>query len=208
MQPTIDYLKQPSNINQWQHIGLQGIADLCARISDSTLNRTLSKRLTSLPQAVLIPILIGLENEKPNELLTDAIILCAPNITTTEFDQNPDHPLLVAAIIRSLSGSTNSAKRNSFILNILKMGITTPLSVEILVAISGRAWESLLDESLTLAFLEALARNDAGQHGFDQILTDILFLPEIGKIVRQAFRAPQRSQQLALAIGEFLKTTL
>ena len=87
------------------------------------------------------------------------------------------------------------------------LGAETGREVELLAAISGRAWEILEDEDICLQFLECLARNTAGQAAFNQVMVDILFMPTIGAKVREAFRHPQRSETLAAALGGLFKTS-
>lgn len=195
----LNYLQQPNQFSQWQHIGVQGIADLCARSDTGNVSTLLAKNLTLLPNDVLIPILLGLENETIDHKLTQAIIACA-----TVDGSTTNNVTLLAAIIRAMSGTQDNQTRDAFIYRVLTESTSAALSIEVLVAISGRAWDALLEEKIALAFLEALALSDAGQSGFNHVLTDVLFMPTTGKIIRQAFRSTERSEQLAQTIGSFL----
>ena len=194
----LTYLNQPEQFAQWQHIGLQGIADLCARCNEPTISELLIKHLSQLPGEVMIPLLHGLENETINHGLSQAVVSCAKPGT--------EDNTAIAATIRALAGSVDTHTQKQYIVDTLSAHKIAPVSIEILVAVSGRAWDSLTDESIALLFLEALATNDAGQDAFNQVLTDILFMPVVGQCVRQAFRSPERSEALASAIGSFLST--
>ncbi len=194
----LTYLNQPKQFAQWQHIGLQGIADLCARCNEPAISEPLIKHLPQLPREVMIPLLHGLENETINHDLSGAVVNCAKPDTE-------DNTTLAAAI-RALSGSVNKQPQKQYIADTLSTYKTAPVSIEVLVAVSGRAWDSLADEGIALLFLEALATNDAGQEAFNQVLTDVLFIPTVGQCVRQAFRSTERSDALASAIGNFLST--
>jgi len=194
----LTYLNQPEQFSQWQHIGLQGIADLCARCDEPSINGALIKHLSQLPSEVKTPLLHGLENENINHALSQAVMRCAK--------PSSDDNTTLAAVIRALSGSVDKQTQKQCIIDVLNAHKTSPVSIEILVAVSGRAWDSLTDEDVALLFLEALATNDAGQEAFNQVLTDVLFMPTIGQCVRQAFRSPKRSEALASAIGSFLST--
>lgn len=187
------YFQQPEQFSQWQHIGIQGIADLCARCDDPSINLPLNKHLPHLPHEVMIPILHGLENETIDHALTQTVIDCSTPTTLT-------------AVIRALSGSVNSKSKKQYIIDALNAHKQAPLSIEVLVAVSGRAWDVLTDDSIALLFIEALAHNDAGQEAFNQVLTDLLFMPTVAKVIRQTFRSPERSEALAKAIGAFLST--
>ena len=194
----LTYLNQPEQFSQWQHIGLQGIADVCARCAEPAISKSLIKHLPQLPSEVMIPLLHGLENETINLALSQAVMSCAQPGAV-------DNTTLAAAI-RALSGSVDKQTQKQYIIDTLSTYKTAPVSIEILVAVSGRAWDNLTDESLALLFLEALATNDAGQDAFNQVLIDVLFMPIAGQCVRQAFRSPERSEALATAIGNFLST--
>ena len=194
--PMLRYLERPEQFSQWQHIGIQGIADLCARSNEKSVTNMLRQHLPQLPTEVMVPLLLGLENESISHLLTQAVIACKQSMTSDA--------ALIAAIIRALSGSVDQAARKQFTLDALASYKQAPISIEVLVAISGRAWEVLTDDAVALLFVEALAHNDAGQDAFNQVLTDLLFMPTIGKNIRQAFRSPERSEHLAKAIGVFL----
>ncbi|PCJ46162.1 MAG: hypothetical protein COA99_03325 [Moraxellaceae bacterium] len=194
--PMMRYLEQPEQFSQWQHIGIQGIADLCARSNEESVTNMLRQHLPQLPAEVMVPLLLGLENESISHLLTQAVIACKQSMTSDT--------TLLAAIIRALSGSVDQTAKKQFILDALDSYKQAPISIEVLVAISGRAWEVLTDDAVALLFVEALAYNDAGQGAFNQVLTDLLFMPSIGKSIRQAFRSPKRSERLGEAIGTFL----
>ncbi|MBV1920011.1 MAG: DUF3549 family protein [Pseudomonadales bacterium] len=196
--PTLTYLNQPEQFSQWQHIGLQGIADLCARCTEPAISKPLIKHLSQLPSEVMIPLLHGLENETINRALSQAVVSCAKPGTADN--------TTIAAAIRALSGSADKQTQKQYIIDTLSTYKTSPVSIEILVAVSGRAWDNLTDANIALLFLEALATNDAGQDAFNQVLTDVLFMPIVGQCVRQAFRSPERSEALTAAIGNFLST--
>ena len=194
----LTYLNQPERFAEWQHIGLQGIADLCSRCSESAISELLIKHLPQLPKEVMIPLLHGLENEPINHGLSQAVVSCAK--------PGSEDNTSLAATIRALSGSVDKKTLKQYIADTLSSHKAAPVSIEILVAVSGRAWDSLADENIALLFLEALATNDAGQEAFNQVLTDVLFMPIVGQCIRQAFRSPERSEALASAIGHFLST--
>ena len=190
-QPVREFLKKPSN--DWQHLGVQGIADFCARLDADDNTDILLQAMPSLPDEFLIQILPQLENEVISHQLGEAIVRrCS----------GTDSPNLMSAAIRALSQCRGDS---------LEKYVTEALNsphqnnVEVLVAISGRAWDVLHNEAVALAFLEALARNDAGQEGFNHILRDVLYLPHIGAVIREAFRSEQRSDALIDTLGKFLK---
>ncbi len=52
--------------------------------------------------------------------------------------------------------------------------------------------------------MEQLARNDAGQTAFSQILADVMYMPNMRQHIMQALRSTTRSAQLSRAVGIML----
>ncbi len=195
-QPARAYLQAPSA--DWQSLGIQGIADFCARINEDNNETILINALPQLTPPVLAHILPLLENEEISHRLADAIVA----LNQCSQGNGSQDPNLMSASVRALSQAKGSQLK-TFVEYCLQSPFQT--NVEILVAISGRAWDVLNDETLALQFLERLARNDAGQPGFNHIIKDILYLPEVGPVVRNAFKSEQRSDVLTNCLGAFLK---
>ena len=190
-QPVRDYLQ--SGTGDWQELGVQGVADFCARLGEDDNEAMLASALPELDEDFLLQLLPQLENEVINHGLASAIA------KRCELAENPN---LVSSAIRALSQSRGDTLEN-YVQQALTSGHQN--NVEVLVAISGRAWDVLYDEAIALQFLEALARNDAGQEGFNHVLRDVLYLPHIGPVIRNAFRSEARSETLIECLGEFLK---
>ncbi|MCG8314493.1 MAG: DUF3549 family protein [Pseudomonadales bacterium] len=177
----------------WQLLGVQGIADYCARLDSDNNEQRLIKALPMLPAELLLLLLPQLENEVISHNLGKAIV---DNLGQS------DDPMMMSTLLRSLAQVKG---------DLLKAYVTQSLAspfknnVEILVAISGRAWDVLADPVIALEFLEAAANNDAGQQGFNHILRDVLYLPDVGPVVREAFRSEKRSEHLIATLGKFLK---
>ncbi|MBA1331102.1 hypothetical protein QQ73_08060, partial [Candidatus Endoriftia persephone str. Guaymas] len=76
---------------------------------------------------------------------------------------------------------------------------------EILAAIAGRAWEGLQETAICRLFLERLAENQEGQALFNQLLSDLMFLPDTRPQVLAGVRDPARSEQLSRAFGALLQ---
>lgn len=186
-----DYLIRQSG--DWQTLGVQGIADFCARLDQDENEAILINALPRLPEELLLQLLPQLENEQISFELGQAIAARVGNEPSAN---------LMSATIRALAQVKGNVLRE-FVS--LCLDSTHQNNVEVLVAISGRAWDALNDSAIALRFLEALANNDAGQEGFNHILRDVLYLPEIGSVVREAFRSEERSDHLIKALGEFLK---
>jgi hypothetical protein len=98
--------------------------------------------------------------------------------------------------MQSLTTLTDFLETRGYRLQIYDMGRRG----DILVAISGRAWEALLDDRLRNRFLERQAENDQGTEFFNNILNDPLYLPGIRREPLTALKAKGRSARLGAAI--------
>ena len=187
---SLSYLRGDA-LNQWQSLGVQGLADLA--VHQSTYADLIACKLTELPEEVLSVFLPQLENEPLHPKIAASICQLMGSF---------DDPLIIAACIRSLACSPNNAATKEVILAVLAS--PKGVEIEVLAAISGRAWEILHDTEICLQFLECLARNNNAPEAFNHVLRDLLCIPETGKHVRNAFRNLERSPELGNAIGDFL----
>ena len=193
----MDYFAGTAGFEQWNFVGLQGIADVAVRLDEKNNAQTLLKAVPQIPTTPFAALCSCLESIAINKTLTQTIAM-----RITKALENNDI-MLIAAGIRGLSFSTDQSAVTSSIMSVLK----TPAgrNVEVLAAIAGRAWETLENSALRFSFLENLALCDAGQQAFDSIMADLLFLPILRPLIKEDFRKPERSEQLAAAIGHFLK---
>ena len=198
-----DYFAGNPGYEQWNFVGLQGIADVVARLdeenSDSESNaQILAQAIPHIPTTPFAALCSCLENNALDKILTQTI---AERINKALKDENA---VEVAAGIRGLSYSTD---RNTVIATIQSvLDSPTGRNVEVLAAIGGRAWETLENSALRFCFLENLALCEAGQQAFDGIMADLLFLPGLRQFIKEDFRNPERSEQLATAIGTFYQS--
>ncbi len=193
-----DYFAGKASIDDWQTLGLQGIADLCSRLDqhDNALN--LSQIMPVLPAVPLEMLCCCLENEAIKQPLTEAITSRAKKLLD-EFAS----PALVAALLRGISHSKAPEIRQQLIDDLLTSTIAT--DPEILAAIASRCWQDLKDPARLQRYLEQLAANSAGCDYFNRVLLDLLLIPGMPPRIMAQFRNPERSETLASAIGEFLK---
>lgn len=191
-----DYFSGKAGFDQWNFVGLQGIADVASRLDEDNNTTILAKAISQLPTIPFAALCSCLENMEIDEILTAPI---AERINTALDEADAS---VVAAGIRGLSSSTDSKA----VISVLQATLARPVgqNVEVLAAIAGRCWHALQDDALRLAFLEALAANEAGQQAFDSILTDLLFMPELRQPLKADFGHPQRSKTLVHAIESFL----
>lgn len=183
--------------DQWSFIGYQGIADLAARCALEENTGRIASAITRLPPVPLEALCHCLENEAVPAPISKALLQRAEQALT---EPTPD-PQIVTALLRGVSHSESTAHRRQLALLILDHPMAH--RSDVLAAVSGRLWEELCDETLCGRFLERLAENEQGQHFFDQILSDLLYLPETRPCLLDSLRNPSRSERLGAAIGAF-----
>lgn len=194
-QTTCDYFQ--SDLQQWDQLAVQGIADLAIRWPEH--QQALIDSIPSLPSAPLKSLCLCLENEA----ITGA--LCKPLIARLEqqaqVGKAEQDDELLAALVRACSRSLAVELRQKHLLTLLKDEPAT--SIEVLVAVATRCHMDLTDATICYAFLEQLARQP--QNTFNRVLTDLLFLPMLRTQLIERFRQTDRSEQLATAIGGLLQ---
>ncbi|UJF18908.1 DUF3549 family protein [Vibrio sp. SS-MA-C1-2] len=165
------YLSGEVDWQQWQNIGLQGFADVCARLNQDNNATSVRKALSHLPNEPRYALLGCLEHITiPDKL---AVRL------TELFDQQLQQPepdiFLLTAYVRAL-GSAKANYLQPLILQILN----TPqlCHQEMFIAISGRAWLGLNESKVASQFLIKLAQS-GNQNLFNQLFTDLVMLPEL-----------------------------
>ncbi|MCG7900598.1 MAG: DUF3549 family protein [Candidatus Thiodiazotropha lotti] len=183
--------------DQWSFVGYQGIADLAARIGTDLGETQMVTAIAELPSAPLEALCHCLENEPISKPITLALIKRARQTL-----KQPQADLrIVSSVIRGISQSTAVDHRNELILKALEHPVSS--HSELLVAISGRAWECLSEEQISERFLQRLAENEVGQELFDGVLSDLLYMPSSRAWLQSSLRNPQRSEQLNNAISHF-----
>lgn len=191
-----DYFSGHPGFDQWNFVGLQGIADITARLDEENNVQILADAIEHLPTTPFAALCSCLEHSVPNEALTHEI---ARRIHRALDESDA---IVVAAGIRGLSNSPDS----NTIFTTLETVLNSPAGkgVEVLAAIAGRCWLALENAELRLLFLEALAACEAGQQAFNSILVDLLFLPGLRQSIKADFDHPKQSRQLTNAINTFL----
>jgi hypothetical protein len=165
----LDYFSGNAGFEQWNFVGLQGIADVAARLDEGDNLATIINAIPHLPATPLAALCSCLENESID-----------PQLSTVLGDRL-EHALqkndvnTVAAMIRGLSHGSDQPTLNKAIYSTLET--ESGLNVEVLATIAGRAWQSLQEADIRRAFLLSLSRCEAGQRAFDHIMADLMFMP-------------------------------
>lgn len=191
-----DYLTGEQGYDQWAFLAIQGLADVTSRLSEGDNQQRLIAALEKMPEVPFTLVCRLLEHEILKDDLADTIINRIESKAEAESNLNE----LVAAI-RALSFMENREKRQNFLLKSLNGPMAN--NIEVLAAISGRCWEDLRTTRLASLFIETLAKNNQGQNGFEYLLIDLLAIPGLRDPLMTALRSPERSPELANAMGQF-----
>jgi len=199
-EPARQYLAGATARDRWQELGLQGIADICARLEQGDNDTLLRQALADLPPEPLQAFCTQLEHTSPNHKVASALAQRLQQQMT-----QPDAAPLVSALIRALSPCQSDGIRIGALEQVLNSPLAT--GVEVLAAIGSRCWGDLMQPALRHQFLERLAASEAGQTGFNRMLTELIFIPGMRPCMLESLRNPERSATLATAIGGFFSTT-
>jgi hypothetical protein len=188
-----EYLRGEVGFDQWAFVGIQGLADVAARWREDDNEALLIDAIGKLPVEPFAAICGCLENERISGALAKALIARA------DVDENVD---AATAALRGVSNSSAEQLRQAFMDKLLDGAFAT--NPVVLAAMVGRAWGDLLDPQRLYNFLQRLAVNSAGQPVFNELVTDLLFIPGQREVVLSVFRDQRRSTELAQAIGTML----
>lgn len=197
-----NYLAGDPGYDQWAFVGVQGIADVAARLDEQDNAALVQQALPQLPPPALIALCDYLENVPLDESTAAALLQrLQQKMEKEDVDLNA-----AVALLRAFSRSTNPSLRDEAVRTVLQSSHAR--DVGILAAIAARNWQSLHNDSLAHAFCEALAENTLGHDAFIQIMADLLYLPGLRTPLLAQLRNPDRSTALAEAVGVMFKTTL
>jgi hypothetical protein len=198
----VDYFAGKPGFDQWSFVGLQGIADVAARLDEDNNLATLIAAIPHLPATPLAALCSCLENEA-----IDADLSAVLGIRLEQAIQENDSNT-VAALIRGLSHGNDQTHLHKAIHSTLDTDIG--LDVEVLAAIAGRAWQCLEAADIRRAFLRSLSACTVGQRAFDHVMADLMFMPGLRKPLLDELRhlrdAADCTTQQAGVIDEFFQS--
>jgi hypothetical protein len=192
------YLKGELGWEQWSFVGYQGLADIAARQREDDNAATLSTAIPRLPNEPLAALCQCLENHRPDQALAAALW----TRLQSAIEDRTTPPATLAALLRgqSLAAPQQAAEAVLMLLNDERSR-----DPEILAAVAGRAWETLLRPEVARAYLERLASEDVGQEIFNHCVSDLLRLPGLQAPVLAVLRAENRPETLANAFQAMLQ---
>ena len=183
-------------LEQWQFLGLQGLADVIARLHIDNNESLLAGVVAEMPEVPLSSYAQALENVVFGEVLFHALTARIK----AEIVKSELNIALVAVLIRAISSYSDNEK-----ITVLLDIIQTPSAdkIEIIAAISGRSWRDLENESLRQAFVEKLAQQE--QMAFSAIIADLIMIPGMRELILGEMRSENRSPELAKKFGAFMQ---
>lgn len=194
-QPALQYLSGNTNWQAWQDIGVQGLSDFAVRLAENNNEDLLINAIKHLPEQVLSPLCLALENVTLSAELIEKIV------TLYQQANKEGNNALALSILRALASSTEHPFSEKFIVGLIK---NETLSEEILIIIAGRLWPALANESVLFNYLEHLVKSD-DLTLFMDIFKDLVAIPSMRPLLLQAIRSPNRSNSLATAIGKLFQ---
>ncbi|MCL1076747.1 DUF3549 family protein [Parashewanella spongiae] len=186
----VQYLSGQIAKENWQDVGLQGIADICIRYNQLNHENYLMSGLETAALEVKIALCQCLENISISEKLADRLL-------TQFYSADNEYQLYFFRALSSHFASSSEA--------FISLSQQNKLSDSALITIAARNWSLLRDDELRTIFLEALAHQS--QHFFNQVFADIVAIPSLRHKVLAELRNPDRSNQLSQAIGGLFKAT-
>ncbi len=196
------YLRGEPGYDQWAFVGVQGMADVAARLDEEANRELVQQALPQLPPPALVAFCGFLENVALDAATAEILL---QRLQQELQNEEPDLNTVVA-LLRSFSCSSDPSLREAAVGYALQSRYGR--HVETLAAIAARNWESLHNDALAKWFSEALAENNLGHDAFIQIMADLLYLPGLRTPLLAQLRNPERSTALAEAVGAMFKTSL
>ncbi len=190
------YFTGVTDTNDWQSLAMQGIADLAIRLAhDSEETVDLIATLPKLPEVPWNAFCTFLEHAEP---VAGIVEVLTQRLDAVLQEDTPDTNQ-ICSCLRAASNSPDNDLVESMVKQVLNHSCSQ--NIEVLATITGRVWRVLDQDAICQVFLEQLARNDAGQEGFNQLIIDVLYLPGMRLNIMKALRSPQRSTELSIAVG-------
>jgi len=184
------YLSGKVSLDQWQAVGLQGLADICARAELLDHPEMLLSAIDAAAREVQIALCQLLEHMTISPQL-------AQHITQSlSLRDRAIQPFFIRALASQPQYCSSA---------IMTIAAQQNLSQECLLAVAARCWLVLKQAPCRKIFLESLALQT--QDFFNRIFADIVAIPAIRPLLLGELRNPDRSVQLSAAIGGLFRNT-
>lgn len=196
-----DYLLKQANggpgLDQWQFLGLQGLADVVARLKLDDNESLLIDSVNEMPDVPLSSYAQALENVEFGKDLFEAIV----GRIHSELSKSEKNIPLVSSLIRAISSYPSGQDKTELLVEIMSSSVAG--EIEIIAAISGRSWVDIENPEFRQIFVEQLAHQD--QMAFTAILADLIMIPGMRELILGEMRSEKRSAELASKFGAFMQ---
>ena len=182
-----DYVNGELTWDKWQSIGIQGISDLAAELTQPSIAAAVAKNIANFAPQVLIPFCHALESQPLPLPVLDAVIAL--------IDQTEDAQVL-AQLLRALASSADHPHVVALIDKLLAKQQTD----EVYITLAGRCWLGLNETSIQQLLSALAAQQDLAL--FSAIFKDLVAIPSLRPHVFAVMRSKTRSAALAKAIGQ------
>lgn len=195
--PVLEYLQAPER-HDWQRLGLQGLADLAARLAtEPALAQQLGQRLFRLPPPVQQALLSQCEQQPLPPALATALLA---QISVEQERQAPDEER-ISLLLRATAGCAPFPARSRKIASLLTLAPGRPL----MLALAARLWQELTDESLLLQYLAQLAEHHPAL--FNGLFAELVATPALRPLILANLHNPALPAPLRDAIGQLFAAT-
>ncbi|WP_280567508.1 DUF3549 family protein [Chromohalobacter sp. 296-RDG] len=184
------YLIEADTSVDWQMLGLQGIADLVARL-DREEEVRLAERIPTLPVEVLQPLCYCMEHRDLGSACVE------PLRERAEQAAHSGDLETVCAVIRALGGSRDSRVGTWYDTLLDDPAACGP---DILAAMAARGWMHLEDEQRLPRFLTRLA--ETPQANFTALVRDLALVPRLRLPVLMTLRQANADSPIGLRLAE------
>ncbi|WP_169308472.1 DUF3549 family protein [Ferrimonas aestuarii] len=182
------YLQGQMDWDNWQQIGLQGLADVMARPTTEMLDKHLPQAIEQMPPQPLAAFASVAENFKASDAMANSWLALMADGSNDTINQ---------MALRGLAGHPQHLS------TAIKLALPHA-SADTLVIIAARGWLALNDAELLMNYLEQLAKQD--HQLFIGLYSDLVSMPSLRQQVLTNIRRPDRSAELTAAIGQLMQT--
>lgn len=189
------YLAGELGWENWTSIALQGLADVVARLDREDNSQRLTHALEHLNDELWFHLVQLLEHQRIDQKLCHKLY----ELHAIWLKERPHFCYL---LLRAMASSPQTMLRQKA----LKEQLEISSDPQLFVAIAGRLWSDLEDEELNRLFFNRLAQT-GDQMLFNQLFADLVAIPKLRNQVLSRLRDPQRSKELADAIGQLIQST-
>ena len=207
---TINYLSllDGENKDKWQHLGVQGFADIAVRQDNIEINKIITNAISGLPQEPYCALCNALENENCTPEIMNEIVLVLRDLINKKRkqDESLDDTHIITKIVSSMRAIA-SVSSNQFLSKTITEVLESQYGKEpaVLVMIAAKLWEVLDEQGVLKCYLEMLAQNPKGQTLFNALISDQMFMPGKRQKILSIFRDQDRSETLSSAVGGFFQ---